>query len=121
MSTITVNGRHVAEFVANKVQPIAIPSERFRPDVGNIQVDFGHIDQGVTIRIPIVRLQFESLGNRGVELNIRLPDFAADPDGYTRDLMDHLGPMLRNVMKLREKKRNFNASIGRFMTEGAHV
>ncbi|SEJ46619.1 hypothetical protein SAMN05216201_10982 [Pseudomonas linyingensis] len=88
-TTITVNAAQVAAFVAGKLAPLAVPSPRLRPDIGAIQIDRGIIVEHYEEH-PTVRLQFDTAAGMGVELNVRLAEFAADPATYMRDLLENL-------------------------------
>lgn len=98
------------------------PSRRFRPDVGPVQIDMIVISEKVSQPEPGMRLQFEVEGNMGVTFNIKLLEFVRDPAGYVRDLFEHLGPMRRNVQRMRTNKRELNARIYGALTQGgAHA
>ncbi|WP_110647600.1 hypothetical protein [Salinicola peritrichatus] len=105
----------VAAYVAPYLQDIAVAHPDIRKDIGNVQVDFGYAHWGATKHDPICRLTFRLPHNLGADMNIKLADFRADPAGYTRDLLDHLGPMFRNVQRLRVKKQAATDAIYRAM------
>jgi len=93
------------------------PSRRFRPDVGPVQIDMIVIEEKVTQPQPGMRLQFEIEGGMGVTINIKLVEFIKDPTAYVRDLFEHLGPMRRNVLRLRRHKRDASEAIYRALTQ----
>lgn len=119
MSTVTVDGRQVAEYFAKEVQRIAVPSRRVRPDIGDVQVDMFKQTHGATKEHHFVRLKFDVEGNRGVELNVRLDQFAADPAGYARDILGQLAPILRDTMRLRERRKQTDQIVYDYLTQGA--
>ncbi len=88
-TTISVTAAQVAAFVAGKLASLAVPSPRLRQDIGAIQIDRGIIVENYEEH-PTVRLQFDTAAGMGVELNVRLAEFAADPAAYMRDLLDNL-------------------------------
>lgn len=98
---------------------IPIDTPRFRPDVGPVQIDMIIIEEKVTQPQPGMRLQFDVDGGMGVTLTIKLIEFIKDPEAYVRDLFTQLGPMRRNVLRLRRHKRDANDAIYRALTEGA--
>lgn len=98
---------------------IPIPSKRFRPDVGHVQIDMIIIEEKVSTPEPGMRLQFEVEGNMGVEFNVKLLEFLQDPKGYITDLFTQLGPMRRNVQRMRTHKRAADAAIYKALTQGA--
>lgn len=98
---------------------IPIPSKRFRPDVGHVQIDMIIIEEKVTTPEPGMRLQFEVEGNMGVTFNVKLLEFLDDPAGYITDLFKQLGPMRRNVQRMRTHKRAADAAMYRAITQGA--
>ncbi|WP_163557577.1 hypothetical protein [Halomonas sp. NO4] len=110
-------GRALAEQLAEA--DIPIKSRRFRPDVGHVQIDNCIAEEKVTKPHPVVRLQFEVDGGMGIDLKVKVVDFLTDPAGYTRDLFAHLGPMRRNVLRLRQEKRELNNAFYKALTEGS--
>lgn len=98
---------------------IPIPSKRFRPDVGHVQIDMIIIEEKVTTPEPGMRLQFEVEGNMGVTFNIKLLELLDDPAGYVTNLFKQLGPMRRNVQRMRTHKRAADAAIYKALTQGA--
>lgn len=98
---------------------IPIPSKRFRPDVGYVQIDMVIIEEKVSTPEPGIHLQFEVEGNMGVTFNVKLLEFLQDPKGYITDLFTQLGPMRRNVQRMRTHKRAADAAIYRTLTQGA--
>ncbi|WP_427030900.1 hypothetical protein [Halomonas sp. H2] len=98
---------------------IPIPTKRFRPDVGYVQIDMVIIEEKVSTPEPGMRLQFEVEGNMGVTFNVKLLEFLDDPAGYITDLFKQLGPMRRNVQRMRTHKRAADAAIYRAITQGA--
>ncbi|MGM0858652.1 MAG: hypothetical protein ACQEW0_16465 [Pseudomonadota bacterium] len=113
--------RNGAQAVAEHLneQGIPIKSRRFRPDVGPVQIDMIVIEETVTKPEPAMRLQFEVEGGMGVTLNIKLLEFIKDPAAYVRDIMQQLGPMRRNVVRLRNNKRELNSRMYEALTQGA--
>lgn len=98
---------------------IPIPTKRFRPDVGNVQIDMVIIEERVSTPEPGIRLQFEAEGSMGVTFNVKLLEFLEDPAGYVTDLFTQLGPMRRNVQRMRTNKRAADAAIYQALTKGA--
>lgn len=98
---------------------IPIPSKQIRPDVGHVQIDMIIIEEKVTTPEPGMRLTFDVEGNMGVTLNIKLLEFMDDPKAYITDLFTQLGPMRRNVQRMRTHKRAADAAIYRALTQGA--
>lgn len=98
---------------------IPIPSKKIRPDVGNVQIDMIIIEEKVSAPEPGMRLQFDVEGGMGVTFTIKLLEFLADPKGYVTDLFTQLGPMRRNVQRMRTHKRAADAAIYRALTQGA--
>ena len=96
---------------------IPIPSKKIRPDVGNVQIDMIIIEEKVSTPEP--RLQFDVEGGMGVTFTIKLLEFLQDPKGYVTDLFTQLGPMRRNVQRMRSHKRAADAAIYRALTQGA--
>ncbi|WP_280568244.1 hypothetical protein [Chromohalobacter sp. 296-RDG] len=109
--------RSIAEALIE--QGIPINTGRFRPDVGPVQVDMIVIEERVTRPEPAMRLQFDTEGSMGITLNVKIREYASDPAGYMRDVLDHLGPMRRNVMRLRRNKQDANQAIYRALTGSA--
>lgn len=105
--------RDVAKALAEQMvaDDIPIKSRRFRPDVGPVQIDLAFIEEVPSRPEPLIRLQFEVEGNMGVDLKIKLVEFLEDPKRYVQHLFTHLAPMRRNVLRLRERRRNLDASI----------
>ncbi|NWO10168.1 hypothetical protein HLV40_07125 [Chromohalobacter salexigens] len=114
--------RDSAQAVANELvqQGLPIQSKRFRPDVGPVQIDMIVIEEKVTKPEPAFRLQFEAEGDLGVTLTIKLLEFIKDPGDYIRGLLEQLGPMRRNVMRMRTDKRELNSRIYDALTGGAN-
>lgn len=98
---------------------IPIPSKKIRPDVGNVQIDMIIIEEKVSAPEPGMRLQFDVEGGMGVTFNVKLLEFLDDPAGYVTDLFKQLGPMRRNVQRMRSHKRAADAAIYRALTQGA--
>lgn len=98
---------------------IPIPSKKIRPDVGNVQIDMIIIEEKVSTPEPGMRLQFDVEGGMGVTFTIKLLEFLADPKGYVTNLFTQLGPMRRNVQRMRTHKRAADAAIYRALTQGA--
>lgn len=113
--------RDSAKAIADELvgQGIPVESKRFRPDVGPVQIDMIVIQEKPTRPEPAFRLQFEAEGGMGITLTIKLLEFLKDPAAYVRDLFEHLGPMRRNVLRLRTNKREINARIYDALTTGA--
>nr|WP_299241402.1 hypothetical protein [uncultured Halomonas sp.] len=112
--------RMAAAYIGQYLEKIAEPDPRIRQDMGNIQVDFGYIHKGATKHYPIAKLSFTAANERGVELVVRLDEFKPDPAAYARDLLEHLGPMLRNTLRLRARKKLANTMIHQGLTGVAH-
>jgi hypothetical protein len=89
MSQIYVDANQVAAFIATKVSGFAVPSARLRADVGAVQIDKVLVRE-VTGQEPAVRLSFDMPEAFGVELLVKLREFAASPAGYMADLFDNL-------------------------------
>ncbi|NYT74249.1 hypothetical protein HZU72_17705 [Halomonas sp. QX-2] len=98
---------------------IPIPSKKIRPDVGNVQIDMIIIEEKVSAPEPGMRLQFDVEGGMGVTFTIKLLEFLQDPKGYVTDLFTQLGPMRRNIQRMRTHKRAADAAIYRALTQGA--
>lgn len=113
--------RDAATMIAQELGKHGIPiaSKRFRPDVGHVQIDMIIIEEKVTTPEPGMRLQFEVQGNMGVEFNVKLLEFLDDPAGYVIDLFTQLGPMRRNVQRMRTHKRAVDAAFYKALTQGA--
>lgn len=113
--------RDGAKVIAEQLVAADIPiqSRRFRPDVGSVQIDMAVIEGKVSRPEPAMQLQFEVEGGLGITLNIKLMEFVADPAGYVKDLFSHLGPMRRNVLKMRTNRRESNSRLYEAMTKGA--
>ncbi|EIY2512148.1 hypothetical protein ACUHOO_000789 [Pseudomonas aeruginosa] len=86
----TVTWKQVADIIARQVVPFAVPGSRLRKDIGNVQVGGPVIIKEVSGEVPAVLLAFEMEGEYGVELQVKLPEFAADPAAYIRDLLENL-------------------------------
>lgn len=123
-----LQGREIEKFARDAAMGIAqelmnhsipIPTKRFRPDVGHVQIDMILIEEKVTTPEPGMRLQFEVEGNMGVTFNVKLLEFLDDPAGYITDLFKQIGPMRRNVQRMRTHKRAADAAIYRALTQGA--
>lgn len=113
--------RDSARAVAEQLVEAGIPikSERFRPDVGPVQIDMIVIEEKVTRPEPAMRLQFEVSGGMGVTFNIKLLEFIKDPASYVKDLFKQLGPMRRNVQRMRQNKREISNRMYHALTQGA--
>lgn len=107
--------RRAAEFIVPQIQPLAIPHPEVRPDIGNVQVDFGYHHVGATKHYPYLRIYMMTTASRDITLNIELLEFAKGPNSYTNGLLEHLGPLLRNTMRRRAHKRAEAASMYRLM------
>lgn len=86
---IDVNRRDVATFIASKLAPMAVPSMNLRNDVANIQIDSVMLSESYR-EIPAVRFKLDVAEGMGVELLVKLVEFATDPTGYMRDLLENL-------------------------------
>jgi len=117
LSIMRDSARAIAEELVK--QGIPIETQRFRPDVGPIQIDMIVIEEKVTKPEPGMRLQFEVEGGMGVTLTIKLLEFLKDPAQYVRDLFSQLGPMRRNVLRMRTNKRERNSRFYDALTKGA--
>ena len=116
MDTMRNSAQAVAEHLNS--QGIPIKSKRFRPDIGPVQVDMIVISEKVTKPEPAFKLQFEVEGGMGVTFTIKLLEFIEDPAAYMRDIMQQLGPMRRNVLRMRTDKRELNNRIYDALTRG---
>lgn len=77
------------------------------------------IEEKVSTPEPGMRLQFDVEGGMGVTFTIKLLEFLQDPKGYVTDLFTQLGPMRRNIQRMRTHKRAADAAIYRALTQGA--
>lgn len=113
--------RSSAEAVAEHLKREGIPANtgRWRPDCGPIQIDMIVIQEKVSKPEPAFRLQFDIEGGMGVTLNIKLMEFIRDPKAYMADIMNQLGPMRRNVQRMRANKRAINDRMYDALTKGA--
>ena len=113
--------RDSAKSIAEELvaQGIPLETKRFRPDVGPIQIDMIVIEETVTKPEPAFRLQFEVEGGMGITLTIKLLEFLKDPAQYVRDLFTQLGPMRRNMLRMRTQKQELNSRIYDALTKGA--
>jgi len=118
---VSLTQREIAVVVAQAVAKtgLPIPGGKFRNDVDHIQIDPVVIEARVTQPKQGVRLQFEVTGGFGVSLNVNLEEFEENPVYYLKDLFNQLHPMMRNVQKLRDKKRIENQAMYDFLTKGA--
>ncbi|WXL27752.1 hypothetical protein WG219_09995 [Ectopseudomonas mendocina] len=89
MSKIYVDANQGAVFIATKVSVFAVASARLRTDIGAVQID-NVLVREASGQLPAVRLSFEMPEALGVELLVKLDEFAADPAGYLFDLFDNL-------------------------------
>jgi len=103
MSQILIDANQVADFIARKVDAIAVPSPRLRADVGAVQVDKVLLREPVGEQ-PSLRLSFETADAFGVELMVKLREFATDPNAYMADLMENLQG-IRHAGRLRRNNR----------------
>lgn len=118
---VTLSQREIAVLFAQTIAKsgLPVPSDKYRNDVDYIQIDPIIIEVKVTKPRMGVRLQFMTKGDFGVSLNIDLDQFEADPKGYTVDLFENLGRMLRDSDRLRCNKRFESASLYDMLTKGA--
>lgn len=112
--------RGCAKAVAEHLQSQNIPANtgRWRPDCGPVQIDMVVIEEKVSKPEPAFRLQFDIEGGMGVTLNIKLLEFVRDPKAYMAELMTQLGPMRRNVQRMRSNKRAINDRMYDALTKG---
>lgn len=112
--------RDSAKAVAEQLveQGIPVDTGRFRPDVGPVQVDMIVIQEKISNPEPGMRLQFDIEASMGVTLTIKLLEFLKDPAQYVRDLFEQLGPMRRNVLRMRAEKRDRNSKLYDALTKG---
>jgi hypothetical protein len=100
VTTITVNPKQIAVFIATKLREIAYPALGIRNDVGPVQIDFVNVSEGIK-DIPAVQFKFELQENMGVTIVVKLSEFAADPIGYMRDLLTNLNGIRHSAMERR--------------------
>lgn len=86
---IDVNRRDVAIFIASKLAPMAAPSLKLRNDLANIQIDNVKIEESYHEH-PALRIKFDIAEGMGVELLVKLAEFAINPTQYMRDLFENL-------------------------------
>lgn len=101
---VDVNRREVASFIAGKIAPMAVPSMKVRNDIANIQVDHVKIEESYHEH-PALRFKFDTAEGMGVELLVKLLDFALDPVGYMRDLMENINGIKFEALKRRNGRQ----------------
>ena len=101
---IDVNRRDVATFIASKLAPMAVPSLKLRNDLANIQIDNVKIEESYH-QHPAVRLNFEIAEGMGIELLVKLVDFALDPTGYMRDLLENINGIKHKALNRRNGRK----------------
>ena len=101
---IDVNRRDVAIFIASKLAPMAVPSLKLRNDLANIQIDNVKIEESYHEH-PALRIKFDIAEGMGVELLVKLLDFALDPVGYMRDLMENLNGIKFQALNRRNDRQ----------------
>lgn len=101
MSQIIIDANQVADFIARKVGVFAVPSERLRADIGSVQVEKVVMREPAGPQ-PALRLSFDMAEAFGVELLVKLQEFAADPAGYMVDLFENL----RGIRHAASMRRN---------------
>lgn len=88
-TTITVSPAQVANFIAGKLAEIAVPSTRLRQDIGPIQVDRINLVENNEAH-PALQFKFDVAEGMGLEIRVKLAEFAASPAAYIRDLLENL-------------------------------
>jgi hypothetical protein len=118
---VSMTQREIAVVVAKAVAKhgLPIPNGKYRNDVDHIQIDPIILEKRVTQPKLGVGLKFVAKGEFGIELNISIDEFAADPQGYMTDMFEHLGAMLRNGHKMRKNKKLLNSAIYDILTQEA--
>lgn len=111
------SAKQIAELLIAHDIPIA--SKRHRPDVGPVQIDMIVVQERITHPEPGFRLAFDIEGDLGVTFTVKLLELLEDPAGYTRNLLQQLGPMRRNMMRRRRDTQELNRRLYQAVTEGA--
>ena len=109
MRNINIGWKQVADVIARLVAPMTVQSLQLRRDIGLVQVDAVEIKKPDGAH-PAVQLQFEMADALGVQLNVKLAEFAADPIQYMKDLLHHLRS-LEHSAKMRRAGRQAEINV----------
>lgn len=101
---VDVNRREVATFIASKLSPMAVPSMKIRNDVANIQIDNIMLTEACWEH-PALRLKLEIAEDMGIELLVKLTDFALNPTGYMRDLLENINGIKYEALNRRNGRQ----------------
>jgi hypothetical protein len=101
---IDVNRRDVATFIASKLAPMAVPTMQLRNDLANIQIDHVVLIENYN-EIPSVRFKLDIQEGMGVELMVRLVEFATNPTGYMRNLLENLQGIQHSALQRRNGRQ----------------
>lgn len=111
---ITVEHRQVASFIASKLAPLAVPSHQVRNDVANIQVDPVLVVENHDEH-PAIQFKFDVADGMGLEVRVKLAEFAANPAGYMRELMESVQGIRIAALQRRNDRRAEVAQVYRQM------
>jgi len=101
---ITVEHRHVASFIASKLAPLAVPSNQVRNDVSNIQVDPVLVVENFDEH-PAVQFKLDVADGMGLEVRVKLAEFAENPVTYMRDLLENVQGIRFAALQRRNDRR----------------
>lgn len=107
---ITVEHRQVASFIASKLAPLAAPSSQVRNDVSNIQVDPVLVVENFDEH-PAVQFKLDVAYGMGLEVRVKLAEFAANPVTYMRDLLENVQGIRFAALQRRNDRRAEVAQI----------
>lgn len=107
---ITVEHRQVASFIASKLAPLAVPSNQVRNDLANIQVDPVLVVENFDEH-PAVQFKLDVADGMGLEVRVKLAEFAANPVGYMRDLLENVQGIRFAALQRRNDRRAEVAQI----------
>lgn len=97
---INIDRRQVADFIARKLGALAQPADKLRNDISNVQVDQISLLENYTV-VPAIQFKFEIAGGFGMEVRVRIHEFAANPKQYMADLLENMAGIHHAAMQRR--------------------
>lgn len=113
-SFITVDRQEVAGFIASHVAPMAVPSQRVRNDVANVQIDMVVVVENYDEH-PAARLKLDVAEGMGLDIVVKLAEFAENPSEYMRDLVGNLHGIRLAALQRRSDRQAEVSQVYRIM------
>lgn len=107
---INIDRRQVADFIARKLGALAQPTDKLRNDIAHVQVDQVSLLENYTV-VPAIQFKFEIAGGFGMEVMVRIHEFAASPKQYMADLLENMAGIHHAAMQRRNDHHAVVSSV----------